>query len=36
MIIDHFGWLGVPVHSLDGWRVLATFLLLAGGYLIVK
>jgi len=36
MIIDHFGWLGVPVHSLDGWRVLATMLLLVGGYLIVK
>jgi transporter family-2 protein len=36
MVIDHFGLFGVPIRSLDGLRILATFLLLAGGYLMVK
>ncbi len=34
--IDHFGWLGVPVHPLSLSRVLGILILLAGGYLIAR
>jgi transporter family-2 protein len=36
MLIDQFGWFGVPVRPIDGWRVAAVVLLLAGGYLVVR
>ena len=36
LIIDHFGWLGVTQRPIDGARVLAVVLLLAGGYLISR
>lgn len=36
MTIDHFGWFGVAVRPVDGWRVAAAGLLFAGGYLMVK
>jgi bacterial/archaeal transporter family-2 protein len=36
MLIDHFGWLDVPVRPIDPSRLLAAFLLLLGGYLMVR
>ncbi len=36
MLIDQFGWFGVTVRAIDGWRVAAAALLLAGGYLMVR
>jgi transporter family-2 protein len=36
MLIDQFGWFGVSVRPIDGWRVAAVVLLLAGGYLMVR
>ncbi len=36
MVIDTFGLLGVEARSIDGQRIVATLLLLAGGYLMVK
>jgi len=36
MIIDQFGLFGVPLRSIDGGRVIAAMLLIAGGYLMVK
>jgi transporter family-2 protein len=36
MLIDQFGWFGVPVRPIDGTRVAAVILLLAGGYLMVR
>lgn len=34
MLIDHFGWLGVPVHSLGISRILGGVLLLLGVVLV--
>ncbi len=36
MVIDQFGLFGVPLRSIDGWRVSAAILLIAGGYLMVR
>ncbi|GAB4420260.1 MAG: DMT family transporter [Anaerolineae bacterium] len=36
MLIDQFGWFGVALRPIDGWRVVAVVLLLAGGYLMVR
>lgn len=36
MLIDHFGWLGVETRPIDGYRLLAVGLLLAGGYLMSR
>lgn len=36
MVIDQFGWFEVAVRPVDGWRVAAAVLLLAGGYLMVR
>jgi bacterial/archaeal transporter family-2 protein len=36
MLIDQFGWFGVALRPIDGWRVAAVVLLLAGGYLMVR
>ena len=36
ILIDHFGWLGVPVHPVSAARVLGVAALLAGGFLISK
>lgn len=36
MLIDHFGWFGVTIHSVDATRLLALGLLLVGGYLMVR
>ena len=36
VVVDHFGWLGVPVHPISMARVAGVVLLLGGGYLIGK
>lgn len=36
ILIDQFGWLGVPVHALDAGRVAGVLVLLAGGYLLSR
>ena len=36
MLIDQFGWFGVALRPIDGWRIAAVVLLLAGGYLMVR
>jgi transporter family-2 protein len=36
ILIDHFGWLDVPVHPVNATRILGIFLLLAGGYFISR
>ncbi|WP_432820891.1 DMT family transporter [Trichloromonas sp.] len=34
MLVDHFGWFGVPVHSFGGSRILGGFFLLLGVVLV--
>ena len=36
IIIDHYGWMGLPIHSVSWQRVAGILLLLAGVYLIQK
>ena len=36
MLIDQFGWFGIDIRPIDGWRGAAVVLLLAGGYLMVR
>ena len=36
LVVDHFGWFGVPVRPIDITRLVAAALLLAGGYLMVR
>ena len=36
VIVDHFGWFGVPIRSIDFPRVAGVLLLFAGGYLISR
>jgi len=36
LLIDHFGWLGVPVKPINLWRVLGAALITAGVVLIRK
>jgi transporter family-2 protein len=36
VLLDHFGWLGIPVHSVNGWRIAGILLLVAGVILIRK
>ena len=36
VILDHFGWLGVPVRPADATRIIGVVFLLIGGYLISK
>lgn len=36
LLIDHYGWLGVPVHSISWNRVFGVFLLLGGVYFIQR
>jgi len=36
VIIDHFGWLGVPVHPVSLSRIVGLLALLGGGYLIAR
>ncbi len=34
VIVDHYGWLGVPVHAVNPWRLLGAAFLIAGVVLI--
>ena len=34
IIVDHYGWLGVPVHTVNPWRILGAVFLVAGVVLI--
>ena len=36
LLIDHYGWLRMAQHSLNPWRALGGFLLIAGVTLIAK
>ncbi len=36
MLIDHFGLFGLPIRHMDGWRMMALTLLIAGGYLMAR
>ncbi|MEM9361435.1 MAG: DMT family transporter [Bacteroidota bacterium] len=36
VLIDHFGWLGFPVHTLNWKRLVGALMLLIGVYLIKK
>lgn len=36
LLIDQFGWFGVPVRMIDPTRVIAVVLLLVGAYLMVR
>ncbi len=36
MIVDHFGWLGVPQRPIDLTRLIAAGLLFLGGWLMVR
>jgi transporter family-2 protein len=36
VIIDHFGLLGMPVHSISWWRIAGIVILICGVYLIQK
>ena len=36
VLIDHFGWLGVPAHPIDASRVVGVVVLLAGAFLIAR
>jgi transporter family-2 protein len=35
-LLDTFGWFGLPTRPIEGTRILAILLLLAGAYLMVK
>jgi transporter family-2 protein len=34
LIMDHFGWLNLPVNPITGWRVIGVILIVAGVILI--
>jgi bacterial/archaeal transporter family-2 protein len=36
LVVDHFGWLGLPEHPIDLARIVGVVLLLAGVWLIAK
>jgi bacterial/archaeal transporter family-2 protein len=36
LVIDHFGWFGMDVHPLGGWRVLGAALMVGGIALIAR
>jgi transporter family-2 protein len=36
MLIDHFGWFGVPVNPINPTRIVGAALLLGGAYLITR
>ncbi len=36
MVIDQFGLFSIPIRSIDGYRILAVVLLIAGGYLMIR
>ena len=30
LLLDHFGWIGLPVHALNAWRILGGALMVGG------
>jgi transporter family-2 protein len=34
IVLDHFGWIGYPVHPINGFRILGVVLMVAGVVLI--
>ncbi|MEM7343992.1 MAG: DMT family transporter [Chloroflexota bacterium] len=36
MVIDQFGFFGMPIRSVDGGKIVAALLLIAGGYLMIR
>jgi bacterial/archaeal transporter family-2 protein len=36
ILIDHYGWVGFPVHSINTWRVVGMALIAGGVYLVLK
>ncbi len=36
VLFDHYGWLGMPVHSVNMWRIFGICLMIAGVILIRK
>lgn len=36
MVIDQFGLFSIPIRPIDGYRILAAVLLIAGGYLMIR
>ena len=36
LVIDKFGWFGMEVHPLNGWRMLGAGLMVGGIALIAK
>ena len=36
LVLDHYGWLRVPVHALNAWRMLGASLMVGGIVLIAK
>jgi transporter family-2 protein len=36
LILDHFGWLGLPQHSFNASRALGAVLLIAGAWLVTR
>jgi transporter family-2 protein len=36
VVVDHFGWFGVPVHPIDISRLAGILLLIGGGFLISR
>ncbi len=36
LVLDHYGWIGFPAHSVSAWRLCGAVLLVAGVVLIVR
>lgn len=36
LVLDHFGWLGIPQHSINPMRLVGLTLMIAGVYLVRK
>jgi len=36
VVVDHFGWFGVPLHPVDLPRLVGVIMLVGGGYLIAR
>ena len=34
MVLDHFGWIGYPVHPINAWRICGVLMLVVGVVLI--
>jgi bacterial/archaeal transporter family-2 protein len=36
ILVDHFGWLGVPIHPVSITRMIGVLALIGGGYMIAR